>query len=314
MEIPSSGGMFLDDYVIGKIDKQNDIEVEYGGFVPIRMSTLAPKENPLAPKCHGKWASISMGKKECFGCTFLSNGLCLYEKNEKQNVNVYSFSYSRLGKFILNDLYLQIINGKEWNCLADYIRTKYAGVDLEDAKPDLQRWLKHAGLFGFLFIDTELFESCHQVRQLTANAVFSSPYILIKPQCDSCVHRFENRCSMLNAKLFSHGDSIDKGVVKNQIDAMVRMQKVSCEVGNRCKKIADVDPIRGLKIAVNSMQSVNEPLAVLSLDAPEPADASAVKDLLKSDEMVVEVDPATEFNGLNINEKGDGAGIDEFLG
>ena len=304
-------GMNLDNYLIGA-----------SGFVKNGRAKTDPeldKRSPLAPKCGGKTYGSVLGENRCFGCDYLHNGVCLLNINDSMqgqaSENTHLHRYSDLGKAILADLTVQLCRGMAWGRIPEYLRKKYAGQDLSESRKDLECWLKTPGLLSFLFLEPMFFDSCRTAKTQLQNSVFSIPYVVARTSCDACIYRKGKICSLLASEIFSKGDSVGHATVKKQIDKLRSLEKISPEVADRSRKIADTNPLEGLKFAVKSARGDEEMRNsdVLLFSEPEPLDAVEVKGILQANEMVVDVDPAKDYKTLDIEVGNLGDAVDSYL-
>jgi hypothetical protein len=122
-------------------------------------------------------------------------------------------------------------------------------------------------------------------------------------------------CSLFASELFSRGDAVEAAAVKKQIDKLHSLEKISREVAEESRKIADGDALDGLKYAVKMAKGAEEvpDSGVLLFSEPEPLDAAEVKGILEAGEMIVDVDRPREYKDLDIERGSLASALDQYL-
>jgi hypothetical protein len=273
-----------------------------------------------------------MGDEACQGCSALHQGVCTQNIKQKFLNKADVPSYSKKSMALLRDIALQILQGLPFSELKQHLLSKYSRDFLNESIDLLHRWLQFPGLMALLLVDTDWFGSCTSTAKEIKGHAFSPSYILEKKDCDACEFRRINKCSLLNAKIFKTGDSIDVEAVVPHIEEMLARGYVSQSVAKESRTIADNNPLAGLTKAVkaardprrladesNFIQNLKnlggslEENNVLLFDN-EPEAIKEMKRQLYGSEIVVEINPRPEFERIDyLGTLSKGAGIDEYF-
>lgn len=328
--------MNIDDYLMGNNFPQEQLpDFQWHGS----KVGSAPKPNlaePFPSMCEGQRGNVT-GKEKCDVCPNRHRDICLKVETtrmaglgrslvDKREV------YTKFERNIMAELSVALLNGKSWPDLKAYLQSHYSKQDLIGIRPVLARWLSNPGILGHVLLDPDFFSDCRTAKEQLHKCKFKPIAVLQKERCIDCSHKLGEACARLGCLLYTNTTNIAPQHILNRVNELRAAGLISNETGLKCKLMSHRDPYAAMKVAVcaigkdasvlseldfaKSIASLGniETRAALTF-VNEPDDVKETKRYLTGGQMVVEVDPPTDFKRSEDDTTyyGNGSGIDGYL-